>query len=186
MGREGERRRGKRGEAGGKNRGDAPGAGPAAAASRALGRLLQRPLRERRVISELGALRCQPGHHLTLGRLALDAASPALAPPTVGGEQRRQGGTGRDGNGRDGAAHDGTCRRRRRPGQRGRKRPLCSPEPGSPVPFRHRCRPHKAGNPNPSSQTGPPHRPAPRFEESPAVIRCNFSHLLLAIKPARV
>ncbi|XP_032300177.1 translation initiation factor IF-2-like [Coturnix japonica] len=62
---------------------------------RALGRLLRRPLGERRGISELGALRCQPGHHLTLGRLALDAASPALAPPAVGGEQRRGAAAGR-------------------------------------------------------------------------------------------
>lgn len=79
-------------------------------AGRALGRLLRRPLGERRGISELGALRCQPGHHLTLGRLALDAASPALAPPTVGGEQRRGAAAGTESDG-DGAGRDGSCRR---------------------------------------------------------------------------
>lgn len=50
------------GEEGEKRRGEthsgAPGAGRAAAASRALERLLRRPLREGRAISELGALRC--------------------------------------------------------------------------------------------------------------------------------
>lgn len=83
----GEERQKRRGE----SRSSAPGAGRAAAAGRALGRLLRRPLREGRAISELGALRCQPGHHLTLGRLAPDTAPAARALPAVGGERRGRG-----------------------------------------------------------------------------------------------